>query len=269
MRDISKQLFIFFSIASLCTGIGCVTTDEMSRINTQIENLYQEVAILKGQVAAEVPQTRADMETTIEDLHREIEVLRANVEDNSQRLNRLTDEVQMVKLGAQSSAESAQTEPAQVGTPPTTGTEAVPRVAAAAPPPPTAGTEEIHSATLEGMYQQAYDAFKAEDYPGALTMFRDFLNKYPDSEYSDNAQYWIGECYYQQIDYERAILEYEKLLRRYPKGDKVPAALLKQGFAFLNLGDKVDAELLFKQVIKKYPHSPQAQIANRKLQTLK
>jgi len=71
-----------------------------------------------------------------------------------------------------------------------------------------------------------------------------------------------------QADYERAILEYEKLLKQYSKGDKVPAALLKQGFSFLNLGDQVDAKLLFKKVLKEHPNSPQAQIAANKLKSL-
>jgi TolA-binding protein len=67
---------------------------------------------------------------------------------------------------------------------------------------------------------------------------------------------------------ERAILEYEKVLKQYPKGDKVPHALLKQGFAFLGLGDRVDAKLLFQKVMKEYPQSPQAEIAARKLKVL-
>jgi TolA-binding protein len=58
------------------------------------------------------------------------------------------------------------------------------------------------------------------------------------------------------------------VLQQYPKGDKVPAALLKQGFAFLNLGDRVDAKLLLQKVIQDYPQSPQAEIAARKLKVL-
>jgi len=71
-----------------------------------------------------------------------------------------------------------------------------------------------------------------------------------------------------QGDYEKAILEYEKVIKHYPQGDKVPSALLKQGFAFLNLGDRVDAKILFRKVIKEYPRSPQAEIATKKLKLL-
>jgi len=49
----------------------------------------------------------------------------------------------------------------------------------------------------------------------------------------------------------------------------VPDALFKQGMAFLALGDKIDAKLLFNKVIKKYPSSLQAEIAKKKLLSIK
>ena len=120
----------------------------------------------------------------------------------------------------------------------------------------------------KGPTRRPYSTFKEANYPIALKEFEAFLSAYPQSEYADNAQYWIGECYYQQGDYERAILEYDKVIKQYPKGDKVPSALLKEGFAFLDLGDRVNAKLLFNKVMKQYPRSPQAEIAAKKLKVL-
>jgi tol-pal system protein YbgF len=95
------------------------------------------------------------------------------------------------------------------------------------------------------------------------------LAAYPDSEYSDNAQFWIGECYFFEKNYEKAILEYEKVTKNYPGGNKVPYALLKQGFSFLKLNDKTSARLLLQQVIKDYPNTNQARMARSKLQEIK
>ena len=102
-------------------------------------------------------------------------------------------------------------------------------------------------------YDSAYEAFKEEKYEKAREGFQNFLKQYPNTEYSDSAQFWIGECYYFEKKYEQAILEYEKVIKNYPQGNKVPSALLKQGFAFLNLGDKSSAKLLLEQVVKDYP----------------
>ncbi|MGA3207168.1 MAG: tol-pal system protein YbgF [Syntrophales bacterium] len=117
----------------------------------------------------------------------------------------------------------------------------------------------------ESAYALAYETFKEGKYEKARGEFQNFLKQYPDSEYSDNAQFWIGESFYFEKKYEKAILEYEKVVKNYPKGSKVPYALLKQGLSFLNLGDKASAILILQQIIKKYPNTNQARIARAKL----
>jgi tol-pal system protein YbgF len=121
----------------------------------------------------------------------------------------------------------------------------------------------------ESMYSAAYQTFKESNFDKARNEFQHFLATYPDSEYSDNAQFWIGECYFFEKNYEKAILEYEKVTKNYPGGNKVPYALLKQGLSFLNLNDKTSAKLLLQQVIKDYPNTNQARIARSKLQEIK
>lgn len=121
----------------------------------------------------------------------------------------------------------------------------------------------------ENMYSTAYQLFKEGNYDKARTEFQNFLAAYPESEYSDNAQFWIGECYFFENNYEKAILEYEKVAKNFPGGKKVPYALLKQGLSFLKLKDKTSAKLLLQQVIKNYPNTNQARIARSKLQEIK
>ncbi|MBU1163265.1 MAG: tol-pal system protein YbgF, partial [Proteobacteria bacterium] len=98
--------------------------------------------------------------------------------------------------------------------------------------------------------------------------FKDLINKFPKSVHADNAQFWIGDSYYSEKWYEKAILEYQKVIEEYPKGNKVPASLLKQGFAFLNLGDKANARLILQELVNKYPKSNEAKIATKKLKEL-
>jgi tol-pal system protein YbgF len=121
----------------------------------------------------------------------------------------------------------------------------------------------------ETLYSAAYQSFKDGNYDKARTEFKSFLAVYPDSEYSDNAQFWIGECFFFEKNYEKAILEYEKVAKNYPGGNKVPYALLKQGLSFLKINDKTSAKLILQQVIKDYPNTNQARIARSKLQEIK
>jgi tol-pal system protein YbgF len=125
------------------------------------------------------------------------------------------------------------------------------------------------STTAGNVYKEAYEAFQKGDLDGSRRKFEAFLKQYPNMELSDNAQFWIGETYYLKKDYEKAILEYEKVIVKYPEGDKVSAALLKQGLAFLELGDKTNARNLLKRVTERYPQTEQAEIAKKKLETIK
>ena len=121
----------------------------------------------------------------------------------------------------------------------------------------------------ESAYAAAYELFKDGKFDKARDAFQNFLKQFPDTEYSDNAQFWVGECYYFEKKYENAILEYEKVAKNYPDGDKVPYALLKQGIAFLNLGDKASAKLILQRVIKDYPNTNQARTAKATLLNIK
>jgi tol-pal system protein YbgF len=117
-------------------------------------------------------------------------------------------------------------------------------------------------------YDEAWRVVERQDYRAAIIKLRDFLKKYPNSDLGDNAQYWLGECHYALREFDQAILEFDTVRRKYPKGDKIPAALLKQGFAFAELGDKVDARLILQELLDRYPQSEEADKAKQKLKTL-
>jgi tol-pal system protein YbgF len=125
------------------------------------------------------------------------------------------------------------------------------------------------STAMGDLYRDAYETFQRGDQEGAKKKFETFLKQYPNTELSDNAQYWIAEIYYQKKDYERAVLEYEKVTAKYPEGDKVPAAMFKQALAFIELGDRANGRNILKRVMERYPHSDQADMARRRLEGLK
>jgi len=117
-------------------------------------------------------------------------------------------------------------------------------------------------------YDEAWRLVERKDYRAAIPRLREFLKKHPNSGLADNAQYWLGECFYGLKEYDQAILEFDAVRRKYPKGDKVPAALLKQGFAFAELGDKVDARLILQELVDRFPQSEEAGRAKQRLKTL-
>ena len=123
--------------------------------------------------------------------------------------------------------------------------------------------------TEDEIYNRAKQAFDQGNSEAARKGFEDLIKRFPKSDNADNAQFWIGEIYYREKWYEKAILEYQKVIENYPKGNKLPASLLKQGFAFLKLGDKANSRLILQELVRKYPKTNEAKIAAEKIKELK
>lgn len=120
---------------------------------------------------------------------------------------------------------------------------------------------------IQDEYRIGLRAFQTQQFDNAIQQFRSFQRKYPNSDMADDAQYWIGESYFNQKDYNRAILEFNDVLK-YRKGDRVPAALLRQAQAFLEIGDKTDARLILQKLLNDHPNSEEAQEAKARLQII-
>jgi tol-pal system protein YbgF len=119
------------------------------------------------------------------------------------------------------------------------------------------------------LYSRAKQTFDQGNTVQARKGFEEFIQRYPSSASADAAQFWIGETFFREKAYEKAILEYQKVIEKYPKGNKVPGALLKQGYAFLALGDKVNSRLILEEVVRKYPQAPEAKLASDKLKEIR
>jgi len=119
------------------------------------------------------------------------------------------------------------------------------------------------------LYETSMAFFREGKLEQAMDGFKNFLKEYPKSDRSDNAQFWIGECYMALRQYEQAILAYQEVIKKFPKGNKVPNAMLRQAVAFLEIKDKTSSSLLLKKIIKQFPKSSEAKIAQTKLNTIK
>jgi tol-pal system protein YbgF len=143
---------------------------------------------------------------------------------------------------------------------------------ASAPKPPESRIRPESAARVpseDELYTRAKQAFDQGNTAQARKGFEEIIQRYPSSASANNAQFWIGETFYREKAYEKAILEYQKVIEKYPKGNKVPAALLKQGHAFLALGDKVNSRLILEEVVRKYPQTPEAKAASDKLKEIR
>jgi TolA-binding protein len=81
------------------------------------------------------------------------------------------------------------------------------------------------------LYRRSYEALRQGQHDGAVDGFREFLRRYATHDLADNAQYWLGECYYDSKDFPAAVREFRRVVERFPHGNKVPDACSRSATA--------------------------------------
>ena len=117
------------------------------------------------------------------------------------------------------------------------------------------------------VYSSAMKNFDEGNYKIASRQFnRIRLNKR--NSLADNAQYWLGECYYAQGFYKQAIREFEKVFT-FDEKDKYDDAQLKLGYCYKKLRNRARAIEEFERLIQYYPYSEYYELALRELSYLR
>ena len=138
------------------------------------------------------------------------------------------------------------------------------------PPPPALPARPAGSAvTPDELYKNALNDYTKGKYDLAIDGFRAYIIQYPNTSLLPNAEYWLGESFYSQKNYGLAIKQFDLFLTDYPDSPKVPGALLKQGYAHLELRETSRGRTVLTTVIKRFPKSPEAKSAKARLSQLK
>jgi tol-pal system protein YbgF len=115
------------------------------------------------------------------------------------------------------------------------------------------------------LYRRSLEALRSGRHDEAVTGFREFLQRFAGHEFADNAQYWLGECFYDRKDYGAAAREFRRVVERYPQGNKVPDAMLKLGFSYFAAGSCDPARQALDQLVHAYPKHDAATLATARL----
>ncbi|MCG8325234.1 MAG: tol-pal system protein YbgF [Thiotrichales bacterium] len=132
-----------------------------------------------------------------------------------------------------------------------------------------AGQAKVDPLRAQADYQQAFKLLKQANYDQAIKAFSEYLEKYPVSEYSDNAQYWLGETFYVTRKFDNAISAYQNLIENYPESRKVAHGMLKLGYSYQELGNLPEAKKRLEELKNRYPGSTAARLADERLRTIK
>lgn len=248
---------------------GCATGSDIQKLQRSIEDLQDQVAELKRNASSKdevqkisstiVQQTQtllksnADMSVKVSEIDDKLQNAQGAIEQTNYRLDRLAQQVDQTQKEVTDLRSS--TRPST----PATG---------------DAIQDEINVRSSEPSedplqtYQAAYRDYQLGHFDLAIAGFQDYLKKFPATDLSDNAGYWIGESYFSQQKYREAIQRFDAVINDFPKSDKVPAALLKKGYSYIQLGEKAQGIVQLQYVIHEHPRSTEATLAKQRLKSL-
>src|SRR5579864_3204011 len=102
----------------------------------------------------------------------------------------------------------------------------------------------------------------------ALQEYQEFVRLYGDGPMAPAAEFWVGDLYFGQGDYENALKAFDQVLERYPANVKTPDALLMKGKALVKLDRRNAGASEFRALIKRYPSSDAAVTARAQLKQM-
>jgi len=236
----------------IATNSG-ITESRLNRIElsiTAVDSLVREQMRLSQSL-------RANLGTQSREQHDNIDQIAARQEEINYQLRELLQKLQAIQLygGVETQQPAEQQEPAASDQPAT----------ASVPTTPTVTPTNMPKVDPNQLYNAALDDVRNQRFQLAESRFLSFIMQFPKHELAGNAQYWLGEAVYGQGKFELAISEFEKVLKKYNKSPKVPAALLKIGFAQMELNRKKEATAMLNRLIKSYPNSEEADLARERL----
>ena len=256
-------------VTSLLQGQKDMSTQMLqdhTAIKTIVGGFNDNINHLSGTMSSlqkSVQDVQANSGARLETMSTQVQGLSDNLEEIKSRLGKLNQ--QLVDLqnsvqGLDAKISSGGAAPATGGatTTPTAGNVSPSTSSASAGPGPSA--DMLYSNGLKDIQSGKYDLARSE--------FQDYLKYYGSTDLASNAQFYIGEIYYRQKNYQQAISEYDKVINNYPKSFKLAPARFHRATAMIALGQKSSGIRELREITKLFPGSEEDRYARGQLKEL-
>lgn len=289
--DVKKSLITALSLVSLAVIANPAPVADLSRSSNKTfgaqnsaraGSVEERLAALERVVEARA-SAQLEMQQQLQTLLDEVSELRGTTEVHNHKLEEILQQQRDIyqeidrRLGGQGSTVPAVQSNASATVEPQATVPAGNPAAVVAPDQVAAtdvAAEQAGSGARSTMneaqaYEQAINfVIKDNNYAAAIPAFESFIADYPNSEYTSNSHYWLGQLYYQKSDFPKAKTHFERVVKQYPNSSRVPDALEKLGMVAEKQNDLVAAKRYYNQLIKSFPKSKPAAKARKKLETM-
>ncbi|WP_321365725.1 tol-pal system protein YbgF [uncultured Desulfuromusa sp.] len=108
-------------------------------------------------------------------------------------------------------------------------------------------------------YLAAFSDLASGRWPAAEAGFQNFLQNFPNHQYSPNARYWLANAQISQGKMNQAITNLQLIIANPAAQAKAPAALMQLAQIYRREGQPIQADNILEQLRNRYPESPEAQ----------
>jgi tol-pal system protein YbgF len=210
----------------------------------------------------------ANLELTIKNMANDLSAIRAQAQETGTRIGSLSDEIEALR----NTLEALPGQLSQALTPPAPvdPNAPAPSTGALTPPSPTpAPAISTSGQSPTRMLTTAKSDYFQGQYSLAITGFDALLKAFPTSTAAAEAQFLIGESYWQEKKTAEAIAAYSAVIQNHPKSAFVPEAYYKRGVAQQDANQLDAARASYEAAVKNYPDSTAATLSQQRLAGLK
>ena len=118
------------------------------------------------------------------------------------------------------------------------------------------------------LYSELVSAYQAGDPIGFSSRYQAFMERFPRSSMADNAVYLAGRRALDQKRYAEALKRFNELMTKYPRSNRVVAASFAKAMTFKQMNLTEQARNAMKDVIRRYPGSPESFRASSEMRLL-
>ena len=110
------------------------------------------------------------------------------------------------------------------------------------------------SVSEEETYDAAFDLLKQSLYADAAVAFTQFIQRFPNSELTDDAWYWMGEARFVTREFSQSLGAFQNVINNFMDSPRIPASYLKVGYIQYEYGAYIKARETLNFVLSSFPN---------------
>ncbi len=298
MKRISRYhipvlLAVSLSVISLvgCASRGEIETmqrqlDYLERSSSQTQNQLMSIDSLFRETVNKNVTYQADLKVALQEVLDQMDIINSRLTDMERRMNDLSERrgmtsqpiisnqpATMANTPGNKASQPATSESQGSGKPVDSGKQPATGSAGTVDEPGQQMTQVPQSSLpqidKQKMFDNAFDDLRSGNYELAKMGFEEYIKQFPDTPITDDAQYWLAECYYGNGEYAKAIPYFEAVDKNYSESDKLPQALYKLGRSYEQTDQAARAIQVYERLIKDFPNTFEGERAVERIAELR